>query len=77
MNWRRGIFRLWLAASAVWITIVVVSGYGHFQLMYGLGDPHAPGILYAVGFIALGPVILTLVLGIIFNWIIKGFASRQ
>jgi len=27
MNWRRGLFRLWLAVSALWLIVVVVFLY--------------------------------------------------
>jgi hypothetical protein len=62
MNWHRGLLRLWLAASALWIGCVALLMF--FDPVYGLG-------LYI--FLAVGPVMGLVLLWFIAMWVVAGF----
>src|SRR5215472_4479207 len=60
MNWKRGLFRLWVAVSAVWLVIVAVFSYGQivspdiqphtYVLLNANSDIHEFNIFYDTGF---------------------------
>jgi hypothetical protein len=78
MNWRRGLFRLWLVASAVWITTITAIAFqaGAFTL------PRPPA-----GFVldnqfedirvfpiwALAPPVIVGAVLLLAGWIVAGF----
>jgi uncharacterized membrane protein (DUF485 family) len=71
MNWRRGLFRLWLVLSLAWVVFVLVFAR-YEQTTYGaeiFGEP----VFWAV-FVA-GPSLgLAFVLAAI-RWVVAGFRS--
>ena len=34
MNWRRGLFRLWIVGSALWVIAVAFVGYGDIEKQF-------------------------------------------
>ncbi len=69
VNWRRGLFRVWLLLSAAWI-----MGWILYFLVYGIqvGFQNISGLL-AIPVLLLGPPIVLLVLGWATGWAFRGF----
>lgn len=66
MNWQRGLLRLWIAVSVIWIGgWVVVDVVGGF--------PGSPELLVSQAVLVLIPVVGVLLLGFIAAWVIAGF----
>ena len=89
MNWRRGMFRLWLVLSAIWIVATVllngpIKACFEVRRALGRGNPFdcfveeaISGLTIETMLLALGPVIMTFIIGLILAWIIKGFARSE
>lgn len=70
INWRRGMFRIWLLFSAAWMMSWVI-----YLIMYGLRDGFkTPGDLLSVPVVLFGPPIALLAFGIAAGWAFRGFA---
>ena len=70
MNWRRGLLRLWVGASAIWMLCVGVLGVASLIAKHwtvGLWDTE----LFAA--YVLIPPLAVLLLGLIGGWIARGF----
>jgi hypothetical protein len=66
MDWRRGLFRLWVMASVIWVVAVIA-----LFLPAALGeDLH--GWFGLAAFVVLPPVLL-LMLGRTLGWVLSGF----
>jgi hypothetical protein len=90
MNWSRGLLRLWMVASLLWIgfwtywrDVPCALGFNYFGAKWWCGDhfvaPPAGYILDITGetfLIMLGVPLLVLVLGILARWIAEGFRTR-
>ncbi len=71
VNWRRGMFRIWLLFSAAWM-----MGWIIYLIMSGLQDGFkAPGDLLAVPVVLFGPPIALFAFGIAAGWAFRGFAD--
>ena len=80
MNWRRGIFRLWVVLSVLWVALIFGSAYQRVATI----TPPSPGFILeteighpsiwikAFSFPVLSGAALMLLL-----WIIAGFAPRR
>jgi hypothetical protein len=82
MNWRRGLFRAWLALSALWISVTLWEAskpdlLDQFAkasridtLTRNLSEPNI--LLWVIG-----PPSVALGLGVLLLWILSGFAARN
>ena len=69
INWRRGLFRIWLLLSAAWIMgwIVYLIFMESGALFHGAGD------LLAIPVLLIGPPIALLLFGFVAGWAFRGF----
>jgi len=75
MNWQRGLFRLWLVASVIWVALMSLAAYQKViipRLNGASSHPIGTDVAHFFG-VALGPVVAVLALGMISGWIISGF----
>lgn len=69
MRWKRGLFRLWMVVSALWViplTLLIAS--------------EAPLDVYAFRFlifVVFLPPVLVLAIGMALVWAIRGFSNRD
>ncbi len=69
LNWRRGLFRLWILSSAAWL-----MGWTIYLAMYGLtAGFEAAGELIAIPILLFGPPIALLLFGLAARWAFRGF----
>ncbi|MGO9484544.1 MAG: hypothetical protein ACLPX9_08165 [Rhodomicrobium sp.] len=68
INWRRGVFRLWVLASAAWIMGWVI--YFAITLISGESTIHQ---LVVAPVVLLGPPVALLLFGIATRWAFRGF----
>jgi hypothetical protein len=73
VNWRRGLFRLWLLISAAWI-----MGWAIYLILSAMAQALTkPEDFLAVPVVFFGPPIALLLCGLAAGWAIKGFRSEQ
>ena len=73
INWRRGMFRIWLLFSAAWM-----MGWIIHLLMFGIqGGFKTIGDYLAVPILLLGPPIALLVFGLAAAWAFRGFRADE
>jgi hypothetical protein len=71
INWRRGMFRVWLLVSAAWIMAWVI-----YLLLLGLqGEFKATGDLLGIPVVLFGPPIALLLFGFGAGWAFRGFKA--
>jgi len=68
INWRRGIFRLWILASAAWIMGWLI----YFAIELISGESTA-GQLVGAPVVLLGPPVALLLFGVATRWAFRGF----
>ena len=69
VNWRRGLFRVWLLLSAAWI-----MGWTVYLILNGIKDGvRRSGDLLAIPFLLVGPPIALLLFGVVAGWALSGF----
>src|SRR5262249_25151110 len=69
LNWRRGMFRVWLVLSAAWIMGWIIQ-----FLVYGIqGGCRIWSDLLAVPILLFGPPVALLIFGIAAAWAFRGF----
>ncbi len=68
INWRRGVFRLWVLASAAWIMGWVI--YFAITLISGESTIHQ---LVVARVVLLGPPVALMLFGIAARWAFRGF----
>jgi hypothetical protein len=68
INWRRGILRLWVLASAAWIMGWII--YFAIELISG---ESTVGQLVVAPVVLLGPPVALLLFGIATRWAFRGF----
>lgn len=89
MNWWRGLFRLWLTASLLWMALWIALNWSalatDFSCRFGAGGPwcdyYPPKDFYLDGGLQdpsfwealLIPPTAALMLGLVVGWILKGF----
>src|SRR5262245_41095589 len=69
VNWRRGLFRVWLLLSAAWI-----MGWTVYLILNGIKDGvQRSSDLLAIPVLLVGPPIALLLFGIVAGWALRGF----
>jgi hypothetical protein len=69
VNWRRGLFRVWLLLSAAWI-----MGWTVYLILNGIKDGvQRSGDLLAIPVLLVGPPIALLLFGVVAGWALRGF----
>jgi hypothetical protein len=72
VNWRRGMFRLWILASSAWVMGWLI--YFAIKFMSGeFSTPHIP----VVPVVLLGPPLALLLFGLGTRWAMRGFEADQ
>jgi len=73
LNWRRGMFRMWLVLSAAWIMGWIIA-----FLVYGIqGGFRAWSDFLAIPILLFGPPIAALIFGIAVGWAFRGFVVDE
>ena len=72
VNWRRGMFRLWILVSSAWIMGWVI----YFAIKFMSGEFASPQIS-VVPVVLLGPPLALLLFGIATRWAIRGFEAND
>ncbi len=73
VNWRRGLFRVWLLVSAAWI-----MGWIIYLILYGLrGEFKWPGDVLVIPVLLFGPPIALLIIGLATGWAFRGFSIDE
>ena len=72
VNWRRGLFRVWVLFSAAWM-----MGWIVYLIINGIKDGlQSSGNLLAIPVLLAGPPIALLLFGIVAGWALRGFTSE-
>jgi hypothetical protein len=73
INWRRGLFRIWLLISAGW-----VMGWTIYLIMYGLqGGYTGNRDFVAIPILLLAPPVALFIFGLATGWAFQGFRSED
>ena len=73
LNWRQGLFRLWLLVSAAWI-----MGWAIYVILSGLGQEFkTTEDFLAIPVVFFGPPIALLLCGLATGWAIRGFSAEK
>ena len=72
VNWRRGMFRLWILVSSAWLMGWMI----YFTIKFMSGEFSAPQIP-VVPVVLFGPPLALLLFGIGTRWAIRGFETDQ
>jgi hypothetical protein len=73
VNWRRGLFRVWLLFSAAWM-----MGWIIYLVMYGLqGGFKTTGDFLVIPVLLFGPPIALLLFGLAAGWAFRGFKEEN
>jgi hypothetical protein len=73
LNWRRGLFRVWLLFCAAWL-----MGWVIYLIMYGLhGGFKTTGDLLVIPVLLIGPPIALLLFGLATAWAFRGFKPED
>jgi hypothetical protein len=70
VNWRRGMFRLWILASTAWL-----MGWLIFFAIQFIGGELTPRQLWVAPVVLFGPPMALLLFGIATRWAFRGFDS--
>jgi hypothetical protein len=69
VNWRRGLFRVWLLVSAGWI-----MGWTIRLIMHSLDEGRFPGSDFLeIPVLLFGPPVALLIFGVVAGWAFRGF----
>lgn len=68
LNWRRGLWRLWVLASSAW-----GLGWSVYLSIWAIRSGLTPGDLLAIPVLLFGPPLALLVFGLATSWAFKGF----
>jgi hypothetical protein len=73
VNWRRGLFRVWLLFSAAWL-----MGWIIYLIMFGLrGGFRTTGDFLEIPVLLFGPPIALLLFGVATGWAFRGFKAEN
>jgi hypothetical protein len=73
INWRRGLFRVWLLFAAAWL-----MGWCLYLTMYGLrGGFKTTGDWVVVPVLLFGPPIALFLFGLAARWAFRGFVADE
>jgi hypothetical protein len=85
MNWQRGLLRLWLVLSVIWIIVVgwsenVRCAFGALSVWWGCHgygrDPYAWESAWPTHVVVFGVPLAILVIGACLFWAMNGFKSN-
>jgi hypothetical protein len=68
INWRRGVFRIWLLISAGWVMSWVI-----YLIMRAFEGGYAKAEIFVVTTLLFGPPVALLVFGVATGWAFRGF----
>jgi hypothetical protein len=69
VNWRRGLFRVWLLLSAAWVMAWII-----YLIMYALREGmRSMGDLLVIPVVLIGPPVALLLFGMAAGWAFRGF----
>jgi hypothetical protein len=72
LNWRRGLFRVWVVVSAAWI-----MGWTIYLIIFGLeGGFDRAGQVLALPVLLFGPPVALMLFGVAVRWAMHGFDSE-
>jgi hypothetical protein len=73
VNWRRGLFRVWLLFCAAWM-----MGWTIYLIIFGLhGGFKTTGDFLVIPVLLFGPPIALLLFGLATRWAIRGFKAEN
>lgn len=73
INWRRGLFRIWLLVSGAWMMSWII-----YLIMYGLqGGFKTVGDYLVIPVLLIGPPIALLIFGLAARWAFRGFEFEK
>jgi hypothetical protein len=73
VNWRRGLFRVWLLFCAAWL-----MGWIIYLIMHGLqGGFKTTGDFLVIPVLLFGPPIALLLFGFAAGWAVRGFKAES
>jgi hypothetical protein len=73
INWRRGLFRIWLLISAGW-----VMGWAIYLVMYSLqGGYSGNRDFVAIPILLLAPPVALFIFGVATSWAFRGFQGED
>jgi hypothetical protein len=73
INWRRGLFRVWLLISAAWI-----MGWAIYLIMYSLqGGYSGNRDFVAIPILLLAPPLALFIFGVATGWAFRGFQAQD
>jgi hypothetical protein len=73
VNWRRGLFRVWLLFCAAWM-----MGWIIYLIMFGLhGGFKTTGDFLVIPVLLFGPPVALLLFGLAARWAIRGFEAEN
>ena len=73
LNWRRGLFRLWLLVSAAWI-----MGWIVYLVLYGIqGGFQNTGEILSIPVLLIGPPVALFLFGMAAGWAFRGFKPDE
>ena len=73
IDWRRGLFRVWVLLSAAWM-----MGWTIFLIMHGLqGGIQTTGDVLEIPVVLFGPPIALLLFGVAAGWAFRGFKAES
>lgn len=73
VNWRRGLFRVWLLISAAWM-----MGWIIYLVMYGIrGGFRTTGDFLELPVLLFGPPIALFLFGVAAGWAFRGFKAEN
>lgn len=68
LNWRRGLWRMWVLASSAWLL-----GWGVYLTIWALRSGFETRDLLAMPVLLFGPPLALLIFGLATSWAFKGF----
>ena len=70
INWRRGLFRVWVLASSSW-----VMAWAIYLIMYAIREGQRTVDLLVIPVLLIGPPLALLVFGFGVGWAFRGFRA--
>jgi hypothetical protein len=73
VNWRRGMFRVWILVSGAWMMAWIIQ-----FIVYGIqGGFKVPGDVLAIPVLLFGPPVALLLFGVAAGWAFRGFKVEE
>jgi hypothetical protein len=72
INWRRGMFRVWILTSVAWI-----MSWAIYLIMYTLGGRTEPKDFLVIPVLLFGPPVALLIFGAATAWSFRGFKPEE